>query len=169
MCLYLGMLTGKYNGRISVMKAKNCLIGAGISALCVLFMAHTLVAKGFILDKGEWLGSADNPPGLSLILYAFAVMICICLWDKAVSNMASARTDYLIACLAWVGRETLYIFLYHKLFLDFFLNRYFTELNRMIKIPLYYLIMVLGSIGMGYLYRYLRKLIVTSYTFVKEK
>lgn len=70
---------------------------------------------------------------------------------------------------AWIGRQTLYIFLYHTLILDYLLNRYFSELNRTIKIPLYYLTMVFGSIGMGYLHRYLRKLIVSGYTFVKEE
>ena len=39
----------------------------------------------------------------------------------------------------------------------------------MIRIFLLYLTMLFGSIGIEFLYRYLRRLIISSYTYAKEK
>ncbi len=166
---FIGMLMGKYVGVMSEMKVRNCFILAVVLLLCALLMGYAIGTKGLFLDVRKMLGIGKNPSGFTLILYAFLIMVCICLWDKGISCLVSDKMNYFIDGFAWIGRQTLYIFLYHRLFLDYFLNSYFSELTRIIKIPLYYLTMLFGSIGMGYLHKYLRKLLVSSYTYAKEK
>lgn len=168
--LYLGMLGGKYAGNMSKMRTKQSLVLTAFSTLCILYIEYMIAVKGLILDRWKLLGKVDaNPTGVSVILYAFIVLMCVRLWNQAISSLQLKVVNDLMTDFAWIGRQTLYIFLYHTLILDYLLNRYFSELNRTIKIPLYYLTMVFGSIGMGYLHRYLRKLIVSGYTFVKEE
>ncbi len=48
---------------------------------------------------------------------------------------------------------------------DIFLNRYFSGLHFVIKVPVYYVIMLMGPIGI----RYFKKLIILSYQFKRKK
>lgn len=169
MCLFIGMMMGKYYFKLSEIGMKSKIVLAITSFVWFFCMARWICTEGFVFDTRKLLGTVINPPGISLILYAFGIMMSIYLGDKVLMQESSNSINYILAGIAWIGRQTLYIFLYHKLFLDYFLNRYFRELPFVIKIPVYYMVILMGSIGIGYLYGYFKKFIILSYQFKREK
>ena len=101
---------------------------AGIASLGAgVILAASL---GFLLrDRFAWDESMFgwllrvNPPGITLRVYSFAVVLFLCaggcfliLWNKKGMNR-------ILQLMQYIGRYTLYIFLYHTLILDTFLPR----------------------------------------------
>ena len=167
-CLYIGMLFGKYySSIISINKRSKCLI-AGVFSVITLIVAATIWKNGYFLDSFPLFSSVLNPPGVTEIVYAFLIKTAICFWGLLSDSSSIALLHRSSSCLSYIGRQTLLIFLYHQLFLDYFLNKYCGELNIYVKIPLYYFVMVFGSIAIGYLYKNLYKLIKSSYTLKGE-
>ena len=164
MCLYIGMLIGKYYSsieKINILNKRKFLIAA-LPLMSLIFCAALL------LDYNKFLGSVKNPPGLTLLLYALTVMIFIYCLDKLI--IASGENIlYKIENLAvYLGRHTLYIFLYHMLLLSY-AKKYILSLGTLwLQIPVYYLTMILGSMLIEKIIKFCQKFIVESYLYRKE-
>lgn len=158
------MLFGKYyNSIISIQKKKKVLFAIASLSMTLGFM-FLIFYKGFFLDVIALLGSVVNPPGFTEIVYAVLVMIVVFFICKIAKDLSYKPLKYLAKGLDYLGSQTLYIFLYHRLFLDFFLNRLFGGLNMFIKVPLFYFVMIFGSILLGIIYKWSAKKVKASYS-----
>ena len=60
-----------------------------------------------------------NPPGITMTVYPLSVIFLIFSWCSLGALMNSEIIRRILAVLAWMGRYTLYIFLYHMLILEY--------------------------------------------------
>ena len=157
------MLFGKYyNSIIAIRKNKKVVFAFASLAMALIFMC-VVFYKGFFLDRIAILGSVINPPGFTEIVYAVLIMLTVFFICNIAKDISYKPLINSANALDYLGSQTLYIFLYHRLFLDFFLNRFFSGLNVLIKVPVFYLVMILGSILLGILYKWSAKTIKDSY------
>ncbi len=145
--IYIGMLIGKYNNFQLARRGE-------ISALIVsmITLAGWLVYYSryrLRMDLYTHLKEFFNPPGVSLGLYATIILITLLFGGRVIKTMGKESV-----ILTWpmicIGRHTLYIFLYHRLFIDFvipFLERNVVSVSNILgKRVLYFALMIVGSI-----------------------
>lgn len=60
-----------------------------------------------------------NPPGITMTVYSLAVIFLIFSWCSLGALMNHGVVSRILAVSAWLGRYTLYIFLYHMLILEY--------------------------------------------------
>ncbi|MDE6386419.1 MAG: hypothetical protein K2L82_01280 [Lachnospiraceae bacterium] len=93
------------------------------------------------LDENLMFGTGLNPPGVTLMCYAGIVL----LWCFAMGSLC-AEGNYLTIKIAGflkgIGESSLYIFLYHRLILDYFLCPYIVIENIWIRRIIYIVCMV---------------------------
>ena len=166
--LYMGMLIGKYYSsieKINILNKRKIFIAA-LPLMSVIF------CLALMLDSNKFLGSVKNPPGLTLLLYALIVMIFIYFLDKLIIASGKNILYKIESLAAYLGNHTLYIFLYHMMFLiygrKFFLSLSTLWIWTWIKIPAYYLTMILGSMLIEKVVKFCQKFIVESYLYRKE-
>lgn len=162
LCIYIGMLFGmNYN------KIKNIpkLMRNGSAIVCffaMAFMIYIIVTKGFVFDKTALLGTDINPPGVTLLIFAVTIMLSLSVCDFG------ERTYKVLWPLEFIGKHTLYIFLYHILLMSI-LNVVVKINSSWIRIPLYYVTMIGVSIGIEMILKQCKKIIVEAYLYGKEK
>ena len=141
---FLGMLIEKY-GLLHYSKRKNslciCLV-AGISAIAWWAFACN---NWYALDAKLPFGEGINPPsitegvyGIIMLVFSFGLFSFLDECNKYVKLFT--KIPY------YIGRSTMYVFLYHRLFLDVFLEPHVTCTNIWIKRLLYLSIMIGGPI-----------------------
>ncbi len=104
------------------------------------------------LDVEFPFGTGLNPPGVTLMCYAGIVL----LWCFSVGSLCVAGnrlTSKITGFLKWIGENSLYIFLYHRLILDYFLCPYVTIEYIWLKRIVYIVCMVYIPIIGNKLYR----------------
>ncbi len=162
LCIYIGMLFGmNYN------KIKNIpkLMRNGSAIVCffaMAFMIYIIVTKGFVFDKPALLGTDINPPGVTLLIFAVTIMLSLSVCDFG------ERTYKVLWPLEFIGKHTLYIFLYHILLMSI-LNVVVKINSSWIRIPLYYVTMIGVSIGIEMILKRCKKIIVEAYLYGKGK
>lgn len=120
--LYLGMLFGKHYDQFSV---NNNLLGI----LFILSTALTVLWWHFIsvdrcqIDAYLPYSRGFNPPSLSFGLYAILMAFTIYLLEKVLKSSAPLKKVF--QTISALGKHTLYMFLYHRMFLDFILPHFF--------------------------------------------
>lgn len=139
---------------------------AGIASLGAgVILAASL---GFLLrDRFAWDESMFgwllrvNPPGITLMVYSFAVVLFLfaggsflILWNKKGMNR-------ILQLMQYIGRYTLYIFLYHTLILDTFLPRltFLDHMPGMLKTLVYMAGMLFIPIAGKVLYDRLKRIL----------
>lgn len=139
---YLGMIGAPYLIKRWAKRSLYILAG-GMSALWIGILCYNLFCEDFyILDRvllfgDEWI----NPPGITLICYSLVVI----LWCFSVGSICEKENLYLRRALLFfkiIGENSLYIFLYHRLILDYFLNPYVFIENIWIKRSVYLMCMI---------------------------
>ncbi len=161
LCMYIGMLVGMYYVKIKNMsKFKRNILGF-VSAISMIVIMYFIITKGFFMDKPALLGTDINPPGVTLLLFAVTILLTLCLWNVGVG------TGMLFWPLEYIGKHTLYIFLYHILLMTI-LKRYVDISSSWIKIPLYYVTMIVVPICIEMLFGTMQKIIVKGYLYRKE-
>jgi membrane protein len=93
-----------------------------------------------------------NPPGITLILYSIVTLIMIYGIINILENIKIFNK--IINFMAFIGKHTLYIFLYHRLILDKLLTPYIYINNIWIKRIVYLSLMIGISIIIEYLINY---------------
>ena len=167
LCLYLGMLFGRHYPK-SIEANNKKYVFLILSLVLTTAMAILIYSRSLFLDKYTLLGSVVNPPGITLIVYAFSIMICIWLSDHIICRLNITLFNSIAFVVAYIGKHTLYIFLYHILLLRL-LNVYSEQIPRLIKIPLYYLVMIFVSILIGLFYQSTKDYIVKCYLNTSKK
>ncbi len=144
---YLGMLIMKYKifEKTSYLKSITCFVGGSIAWF---IWWRYLCETGSIVDSYFPFGNGKNPPGVSLmVLGTFTLFACygfFTLLEKI--KFASILVDL----ISWLGNRTLYIFLYHSLFLKYFLIPYFYLQNIWIMRIVVFSIIFVGSLLLEY-------------------
>ena len=140
---YVGMLIEKY--RIFESNSlKKSIFFAVVSFILWLLWGHFECIDRFGIDSKIPFGYGLNPPSITSITMAIIMM---CLSYGFFTLMQRIRVlSWITELFALLGKHTLYIFLYHRLFLDGFLQIYVKIDNMILKRVVYFGVMILGSI-----------------------
>lgn len=147
---YLGMWFGKYYCRI-LLKTGTALIGSvlslGLTAGCAAFISKDQLHIDSVLHCAPGL----NPPGISLSVYAISTATAIFFLGQLTKLSENKILTKLFTLAAFPGKHTLYVFLYHNLFIHFIfpLIRRTTGLkiqHLLLRGVLYFIIIYIGSL-----------------------
>ncbi len=116
--LYLGMMFGSHYEKIKLNK-KVSIVAFIICAAATIMWAFFISVDKSRIDSYLPFGEGFNPPSLSLGLYAILVACTVYLSEKALCDNEHIKKIY--EKVSPIGKHTLYIFLYHRLFLDYFI------------------------------------------------
>lgn len=64
----------------------------------------------------------DNPPGFSLLVWATLIFLTFMAWFGEVRNKTGLLNPFV-----WIGQNTLFVFMFHILIIDFLLDRDFVD------------------------------------------
>lgn len=138
--LLIGMIIGKYCNNKEKVDNRLKYGMLLVSVILTIAWAGFISLDQFKLDSFFSLNDALNPPSVSLSVYALLLTCTFYLSDKIM-------TGKLITTLAFIGRHTMYIFLYHVFFIKL-LDTYFSALylSTWIKGLIYLFGIIAGSI-----------------------
>ena len=165
--LYLGMWFGKYYDKITInpiLAGILSLVMCGCAIGCWLFISTDM----FRFDAKLPFGGGLNPPGVSLILYAIIVAAAIYFLEIFLKKFPNGIPLKIMEKLAFVGKHTLYIFLYHRFFLDIILPGLSNKTgisfeNMWIKRVVYFAFMIGGSLLIEFVLGKLHKIVLDAY------
>lgn len=160
--LFVGMLFEKYKkmllGLHSVTKALLLVVGV----VLLLLWRNFICIDRFQFDQRFNFGAGLNPPSVSLLLYAFLIFVVVFFLDQALMIVNSSALIKIWTKLSVLGRHTLYIFLYHKMFRTIIVEK-MTFDNLWIARIIYFSIMIMGSIVVEYIINVIIGFIRASY------
>ena len=137
---YIGMIVAPYMLKNVMSMRRRLLLFAGTSAMWLLW--YRFINRDYFRLDSFLLLEGVNPPGPTLMIYAGIVLV----WCSALFSMDDAMNHLwvrkLIAWVQCIGKNSLYIFLYHKLILDYFLCPYVIIENIWLKRVFYLLCMI---------------------------
>lgn len=142
---FVGMLIAKYNLLHWIRRKSNlgiCFLTGGTVIGWWIFMCQDM----FALDGKIPFGSGVNPPSISLIIMSVIMLLFSC---SVFTFLEKIDNQYINRCLAIayaIGQSTLYIFIYHRLFLDYFLVPYVKFSNLWLKRCFYFTVMIAAPI-----------------------
>lgn len=142
---YLGMLISKYTPTFqklgNVLYVCVAIFFFLLSALIVLYMSFI----GIHPDVPGLFGPGLNPPGILLMSYSLCIFsILFCLGNIQIqSNILPLHK--LSRLFSFIGKHTLYIFLYHHLILTK-LDMYLSDIGRLLKCIVYIPIIITLSL-----------------------
>ena len=171
--LYLGMWFGKYCNRISV----NSIIAGILSAIscgCAIAWFCFISRDSFNIDSKIPFGGGLNPPSISLGLYAVLVASTLYFLELFLKRFPNSLPLKIIDKIAFIGKHTLYIFLYHRFFLDIVFPRVSAMTgmvigNWWIKRIVYFTCMIAGSMLIEYILEKIHSIVLAAYKSQKEK
>ena len=91
-----------------------------VLVIAVLCWVHFIFLNKLLIDSKLPLGAGFNPPSISLGLYATLLFLLFYFIDIFAESFGVCKyLNLLVRPLTFIGGHTLYIFLYHRLFLDY--------------------------------------------------
>lgn len=165
-CLYVGMIFGKYYNKIIAWLNKYIICVGFIFSLAITILSWRLLCiKGFIFDSYGILGEGINPPGWHLLVYSLSVMMTIFFGEKLFGSLGII--EWIMKGFEFIGRHTLYIFLYHKLFLGVLggIINHINISNKIMEVIFYYFPMIGGSLIIEVICKKARNYITNSYKY----
>lgn len=165
--LYIGLLVGKYYQKIiNISKSLKVITGV-VTLFFLAAIQFLIIVYDDIFKRDVILGSSLNPPGVVIIVYGFLFMMFVYFFDRLIAYVNRKLLNCLSTVLRFIGKHTLYIFLYHLLFVSI-LGYFINEWNNWFKIPVYYLVVIMGSVAIELIMKTLKKYIIDSYMFRRE-
>lgn len=158
--LYAGMCLGKHQGGIlEWLHGKK-----GINVLLSLILLALTCAWGFFLSRNQLaiesgliFGAGFNPPGVSLMVYALLIAITVFSSTELLGN----RSKKYLRPVGFLGKNTLYIFLFHRLVLDYIIQEYnlagLRDCSGFPRIILYYFLMISIPLLIGFCVNMIKK------------
>lgn len=161
---YCGMWFGKYHSTIvERMRGKSVSWLILILSLCTTFLWWLFISRNQLeIDKKIPFGDGFNPPSISFMIYALLIAHV-----SFSTELTFPGSNPLIAkvkkAMGFFGRHTLYIFMYHRLFLDFVIEPFMAVSDidsavRPVKTVIYFCFMLFCPILIEKGYSFLRKL-----------
>ena len=165
-CLYLGMLFAAYYDEFLVLiqNRKSSCILFFLSSFTLYFMITKLFHEEYIFDSCNPLCSNVNPPGLTIITTSIVIMFEICLIDSFCEHINNRALNVIRVPFSYVGKHTLYIFLYHMFLFEFFLVKTIPDTLPKPIVPIYYVILIVVPILIQIICNYLGKLVSRCYS-----
>lgn len=149
------MLFGSFDFKFTGVKHE--IINSIISVAAVCGWYNFLLSNQFQIDAYFPLGEGFNPPSISLIAYGIFIIWAIYSLFSLVQECKIKVIKRFMYILSWLGKYSLYIFLYHRLILDYFLIKLNIE-NNIIKVIVYLVVMVFAPIVGKRLFDYIKRL-----------
>lgn len=122
------------------------------------FLVWRFVCRnGLVLEKYTPFGAGFNPPGMTFCIFGCCAMLTS--YGLFTLLEQSRHLSWICMWTEWAGRHTMYIFLYHRLLLDVYLQRYFSNLpaaHIWIARFFFFLFMIFGSMMIETGIRYLQ-------------
>jgi fucose 4-O-acetylase-like acetyltransferase len=117
------------------------------------FVGGFLCYDEMALDARLPYGIGINPPSITLSILALIVLG----WSCGVFSLLeySKHLCWITNFSSWIGKNTLYIFLYHLLFLSLS-SKYFIIDNMWIKRTVYLCSMIFGPILLEYIFKWIK-------------
>lgn len=165
--LYLGMWFGKYYNEIH--------FSIVITAIFLIFASGTAIAwwqfianNALRIDALVPYGAGFNPPSISFGLYALLVASTLYLAEMLLLHFPDGIPMKIMNSIAIMGKHTLYIFLYHRLFIDVIFPNLFSVLgividNVWLKRIIYFVGMIYGSLLFECVLEKMHKKILVAY------
>ena len=171
--LFLGMTFGKFIRQIEKIGQKLPVLSFVSCFTALILWWSFLWNNGLRLDMHMPFGSGINPPGLSLMVSAVLVAFTVFSFEQLMRRYEWTFVSRGFLKLAWMGKHTLYVFLYHKFFLDFVFPALKSR-GVVIQIPLlrcvvYFIFMISGSLLIEFVIKNLKKEVVELWTQAKAK
>lgn len=144
---YTGMLFAKHHVLEETSERSGLLcrfLGGGGGFLWILWISMSFKA----VDSVEMFiatGRAMNPPGLIIMISACLMMLFTYGLFGMLDRINLSWLTGALEVVYWLGRHTLYMFLYHRFFLDYFLIPYVMIDNIWLKRIVYLIVMIGGS------------------------
>lgn len=157
---YLGMLLKMYAEQL---RKLSSLIGCVLSGFLLVLWYRFEFADRFALDQKLRLGNGINPPGITGIILACLIALTIFYLTDLFEKMQNRVINMGFKLCSVLGRSTLYIFLYHRLFMDYWLGRYCSFSNIWTKRVVYFGVMILGSLCIKKLLLLIRQIVKGMY------
>lgn len=154
---YLGMLISKHHIFGDMNLKKSAILSIMGIVLWYGWWKFECVDR-FALDAKLPFGAGFNPPSISSGLMAVIILAMSCGVFTLLDH--SKYTRWITDMTSWIGKHTLYIFLYHRFFLDYVVWKYVVTDNVWIKRISYFAIMILGSIILEYGFCLLKKILL---------
>lgn len=140
--LYMGMLIKDCT---YVFDKINRFIGCAFFTVCTIGWWRFECFNHFAIDSKLPFGSGFNPPSISSITMALLVYMTLFFFTKIFEK--HKNTIHIINIMSFLGKNTLYIFLYHRFILDFILQPNVPPLKNIWIMRIFYLLcMILGPI-----------------------
>lgn len=156
---FLGMLVAKHGWLNEISPAKSSIMFIVFGMIWFWFWRF-VCRHGLILEKYVPFGDGFNPPGITFIIFAFCMLF---MTFGIFTLLEQTRCLSWMSLLAgWIGKHTLYVFLYHKLILDFFLLKFLSELtdfNIWLARFVFFFFMIMGSIVIEVSINFIQKFI----------
>ncbi len=153
-CYYIGMILIKYNVFTDNRKKSISFAITGILGYLAWWNFVRIDQLG--IDSKLPFGRGMNPPSISLVIMALTVL-CAAYGICMIFQMLNVKR--IVNAVSWLGTHTLYIFLYHRAFLDVLSNRVVLD-NSILKCVIYFGAMIFGPVLIEYGMKMARKVLI---------
>lgn len=141
---YVGMLIAKHRLlEETKTRAIGCTIVFGGLWFLWIYMNYKNIDS---VDSFISAGNLVNPPGMIIMLSACLVLPFSFGLFEILNQIRISWLSRIIEGVCYVGRHTLYIFLYHNLFLEYFLSPYVMIENIWLRRVVFLIVMIGGSL-----------------------
>lgn len=151
---YLGMLFSKHDIFKNLTLKKSAVITVISFVLCLFWWTFACYDQ-FALDAKLPFGEGLNPPSITLGLMAVIMLFLSC--GMFSLFQFTKYLNWITNFCSWIGKHTLYIFLYHRFFLDYIFHSFLLVENIWLKRVLYLSIMIAGPILIDYAFHWFKK------------
>lgn len=114
---YIGMICGKYCNRIKIDMTKIAAMFL-LSVVMLVIWIKYMGANGLILDETVKYFGSFNPPGPTFLIYSFFVICFVWSMCHIIEALDFQLLNSPYKLMAYIGRNTFYIFLLHLYFLS---------------------------------------------------
>lgn len=162
--LYIGMLFGKHYPQ-KLNNLASSLVALGISFFLTVAWFLYISKDKLHLDSLIPFGDGFEPPSISFGVYAILMGGTIFFLERVFSIIGFKQP---LALMAYLGRHTLYIFLYHRAFIDFVFPSFFARTglaisNIWVLRALYFGAMLLGPLVIEKVFGLIHEAITLAY------
>lgn len=142
---YLGMIFSKYNIFKTISK-KNSIILLVIFGGLFLSWYRFICADNYKFDSTIGYVVGINPPNISLMLLALFMLFSVFSLFTLLENTKYLKV--IVHIFSRIGKCSLYIFLYHGLFLEYLLPYFYDIIeNKLLRCFIYFGVMIIGSMS----------------------
>ncbi len=111
-------------------------------------------------------GEGSNPPSICFMLSAIFMLLLI--WGLTDLFMLSHYTRKILSGIQFLGSHSLYIFLYHRLFIDWVLPHVLIH-NLWCRRIFYFVVMIGGSIALEFILKLIINKVEWSYAPIRQR